>query len=176
MCRTMKLNRIIAFTALLAVRVTLLSVLSVRAAPSAKPTVQMTARAADFATAVAFDTSPTLRELAAGGRFSTLAAPSTADIMEIRPDRGAIPVNKGFSVGDVGPNHYVEMINLVFAVYSKTGTLLLGPVDTGTLWQGFAVPDCTDPSGNPIVVYDQFVDRWILTQFTTSGFDDPTRP
>lgn len=85
-------------------------------------------------------------------------------------------VNPPDPVGDVGPNHYVEMINLVFAVYSKTGTLLLGPVDTGTLWAGFAVEDCTDPSGDPIVVYDQFVDRWILSQFTTRGFDDPSLP
>jgi hypothetical protein len=69
----------------------------------------------------------------------------------------------------VGPNHYVEMINLVFAVYSKSGTLLLGPVDTGTLWAGFAVQDCTDPSGDPIVIYDQVADRWLLTQFTTAG-------
>jgi hypothetical protein len=78
--------------------------------------------------------------------------------------------------GDVGPNHYVEMINLVFAVYSKTGTLLLGPADTGSLWAGFAVPDCTDPSGDPIVLYDQTTDRWILSQFTTRGLDDPTLP
>ena len=85
-------------------------------------------------------------------------------------------VNPPDPVGDVGPNHYVEMINLVFGVYSKTGTLLLGPVDTGTLWSGFAVDDCTDPSGDPIVVYDQAADRWILTQFTTRGLDDPTLP
>src|SRR6266851_6449375 len=71
--------------------------------------------------------------------------------------------------GAVGPNHYVEMINLVFGVYSKTGTLLLGPVDTGTLWAGFAIADCTDPSGDPIVLYDQLADRWLLTQFTTRG-------
>jgi hypothetical protein len=55
-------------------------------------------------------------------------------------------------------------------------TRLLGPVDAGTLWAGFAVPDCQDPSGDPIVLYDQLADRWILTQFTTSGLDDPTRP
>ena len=78
-------------------------------------------------------------------------------------------VNPPDPVGDVGPNHYVEMVNLVFAVYSKTGTKLLGPVDTGTLWNGFAVEDCTDPSGDPIVVYDQFADRWLLSQFTTAG-------
>ncbi len=85
-------------------------------------------------------------------------------------------VNPPDPVGDVGPNYYVEMVNLTFAVFSKSGTMLLGPVDTGTLWSGFAVPDCTDASGDPIVLYDQFTDRWMLSQFTTSGLDDPTRP
>jgi len=85
-------------------------------------------------------------------------------------------VNPPDPVGDVGPNHYVEMINLVFGVYDKQGNLLLGPVDTGTLWAGFPVEDCTDPSGDPIVIYDQFVDRWLLTQFTTRGLDDPSLP
>jgi len=81
--------------------------------------------------------------------------------------------------GDVGPRHYVEIINLVFGVYSKkTGALILGPVDTGTLWSGFAIEDCTDPSGDPIVLYDQFSDRWLLSQFTTRGLDPatPTAP
>ena len=78
--------------------------------------------------------------------------------------------------GDVGPNHYVEMINLVFAVYDKQGNLLLGPVDTGTLWQNFPVPDCTDPSGDPIVLYDPLEDRWLLSQFTTRGLNDPNLP
>jgi hypothetical protein len=71
--------------------------------------------------------------------------------------------------GEVGRNYFVEMINLVFAVYDKAGNLLLGPVDTGSLWAGFAIEDCTDPSGDPVVVYDRFEDRWILTQFTTRG-------
>ncbi len=59
-------------------------------------------------------------------------------------------VNPPDPVGDVGPNHYVEMINLVFAVYDKAGNLLMGPVDTGTLWAGFPIEDCTDPSGDPV--------------------------
>src|SRR5438093_4656997 len=78
--------------------------------------------------------------------------------------------------GEVGPNHYVEMINLVFAVYDKSGNKLLGPIDTGSLWSNFAVPDCTDPSGDPVVLYDQLTDRWILSQFTTSGLSDPNKP
>src|SRR6266540_6795372 len=71
--------------------------------------------------------------------------------------------------GEVGPNNYVEIINLVFGVYDKAGNLLLGPIDTGSLWAGFAIPDCTDPSGDPVVLYDQLEDRWLLSQFTTSG-------
>lgn len=72
--------------------------------------------------------------------------------------------------GDVGPSHFVEMVNLVWAVYSKaTGARLLGPLTLGTLWDGFAVPDCTDLSGDPVVLHDQLADRWILTQFTTRG-------
>jgi hypothetical protein len=73
--------------------------------------------------------------------------------------------------GEVGPNNYIEMVNLTFAVYDKSGNRLLGPVDTGTLWKDFAVPDCTDPSGDPVVLYDQFTDRWLLSQFTTSGMN-----
>ena len=78
-------------------------------------------------------------------------------------------VNPPDPVGDVGPNHYVEMVNLAFAVYDKQGHLLTGPTRLGDLWAGFAVPDCTDPSGDPIVVYDQLRDRWLLSQFTTRG-------
>jgi hypothetical protein len=82
-------------------------------------------------------------------------------------------VNPPDPVGAVGPNHYVQMVNLAYAVYDKSGNLLLGPADTGSLWAGFAVPDCTDPSGDPIVVYDRHADRWILSQFTTRFTADP---
>jgi hypothetical protein len=73
--------------------------------------------------------------------------------------------------GEIGRNHYVEMINLVFAVYGRAGNLLAGPIDTGSLWAGFPIEDCTDPSGDPVVLYDQFADRWLLSQFTTRGFN-----
>ncbi len=78
-------------------------------------------------------------------------------------------VNPPDPVGDVGPNHYVEMVNLVFAVYDKHGNRLLGPVDNGTLWTGFPISDCTQPSGDVIVLYDKLEDRWLLSQFTSAG-------
>src|SRR5437899_3503177 len=78
--------------------------------------------------------------------------------------------------GEVGRNNFVEMINLVYAVYDKAGNLLAGPTKIGDLWTGFAIPDCTDASGDPVVLYDKFEDRWLLSQFTTSGLSDPTKP
>ena len=106
---------------------------------------------------------------ATGANFEGLSNQDNFNVFGFR-------VNPPDPVGDVGPNHYVEMVNLVFAVYAKNGTKLLGPVDTGSLWSGFPVEDCTDPSGDPIVIHDQLHDRWLLSQFTTRGLDDPTLP
>lgn len=78
-------------------------------------------------------------------------------------------VNPPDPVGDVGPNHYVEMINLTFAVYDKQGNRLLGPASLGSLWADFPITDCADDAGDPIVLYDQLADRWLLSQFTAIG-------
>ena len=72
-------------------------------------------------------------------------------------------------VGDVGPNHYVAMSNLSFQIFSKTGTSLYGPALNNTLWAGFGGPCQTENSGDPIVLYDQIADRWMLSQFTANG-------
>ncbi len=78
-------------------------------------------------------------------------------------------VNPPDTVGDVGPNHYVQMINLVFAVFDKNGNMLTAPAALGDLWASFPVTDCYDNAGDPIVIYDQLEDRWILSQFTAIG-------
>ena len=88
------------------------------------------------------------------------------------PILGGIPIPPDPD-GDVGPNHYVQMVNTAWAVYSKTGTRLLGPASLASIWAGFEVPDCEDNSGDPIVLHDQLADRWILTQFTTAGLNVP---
>ncbi|MFQ5799374.1 MAG: choice-of-anchor D domain-containing protein, partial [Bacteroidota bacterium] len=71
--------------------------------------------------------------------------------------------------GDVGPNHYVQMINLLFAVYDKAGNTLLGPLPNNALWTGFGGPCEFDNNGDPIVLYDPLADRWLLTQFAVSS-------
>ncbi|MEZ5440894.1 MAG: hypothetical protein R3F15_05345 [Lysobacterales bacterium] len=72
-------------------------------------------------------------------------------------------------VGDVGPDHYVAMSNLFFQIYDKSGTSLFGPAANNTLWSGFGGACENENSGDPIVLYDQFADRWLLTQFTSAG-------
>ena len=68
--------------------------------------------------------------------------------------------------GDVGPEHYVQMVNVSFAVFTKTtGALAFGPVDNNTLWAGFGGPCETTNDGDPIVLHDQQADRWLLSQF-----------
>ncbi len=203
----MKTKQVFTWFATTVLIATLIGVVPAAAALKEGPALKT--RGPIFSNAVAFDVSPALRDI----KPRPPGPPQPNLDQEIRPDRGPVGNNRGFSVdgaiqstaqnltipapsvnfeglrnednfnifgfrvnppdpnGDVGPNHYVEIINLVFGVYNKQGNLLLGPVDTGTLWSGFAVPDCTDPSGDPIVLYDQFVDRWLLSQFTTRGMN-----
>jgi len=42
--------------------------------------------------------------------------------------------------GSAGTTQFVEWVNTEFAVYDKTGKLLLGPVAGNTLWSGFGGP------------------------------------
>ena len=73
------------------------------------------------------------------------------------------------TTGDVGPNNYVQMVNTDIAVFSKTGTVLYGPVPTNTLWSGFGGDCQTDNDGDGSVIYDRAADRWILAQFSVTS-------
>jgi hypothetical protein len=143
----------------------------VRMSPERGPTVKDDGFSGDAAVQA---TSPAAAATIGGtiANFEGLSQQDNANVLAGRR------VNPPDPDGDVGPNHYVEMINLVFAVYSKTGTRLFGPVALGDLWAGFPIEDCTDESGDPIVLYDQTTDRWLLTQFTTRGLNPatPTAP
>ncbi len=80
--------------------------------------------------------------------------------------------------GDVGPNHYIEAVNTAYAIYSKMGTLLASFTEN-QLWSSGGTNPCNGNSqGDPVVLYDQVADRWILTNFAfvfdMSG--NPTSP
>jgi hypothetical protein len=70
--------------------------------------------------------------------------------------------------GQVGPNHYVQIVNSAFAIFSKTGAVLYGPAATNTLWSGFGGGCQTNNDGDATVVYDRQADRWIISQFSVT--------
>ncbi|MEO6066143.1 MAG: hypothetical protein ABIP49_10245, partial [Lysobacterales bacterium] len=69
-------------------------------------------------------------------------------------------------VGDVSATHYVRMSNSSFQIFNKTGTSQFGPASINTLFVGFTGPCEVENAGDPIVLYDQLADRWLLTQFS----------
>jgi hypothetical protein len=103
------------------------------------------------------------------------------------PKAGTVgtPVDPSFRVappdttGDLGPNHYVQWVNLRYSIYTLTRdannqitafNLVAGfPKQGNVVWQGFGGRCQSDNDGDPIVQYDQLADRWILTQFAVSA-------
>ncbi len=76
--------------------------------------------------------------------------------------------------GDVGINHYFQMINLSFQIWDKQGNSLYGPADNSTLWDGFNGDWTGTNDGDPVVLYDQDADRWLASQFSfPHGSDTP---
>jgi hypothetical protein len=68
--------------------------------------------------------------------------------------------------GDVGPNHYIETINTSIGIYSKTGTPITALTFNAFMSQGNFGNLCdTNNFGDPVVLYDTFEDRWIITDF-----------
>ena len=82
---------------------------------------------------------------------------------------GCIPPDTN---GVVGPTQYVQMVNSSLAVFSKTGTRLSGPTKINALFNALpSAASCrVNNDGDPIVVYDQLADRWLVSQFAhTNG-------
>jgi hypothetical protein len=75
--------------------------------------------------------------------------------------------------GEVGATQYVQMVNEGFQVFNKTtGASVLGPSGITTLWSGFGGVCQNNGSGDPVVMYDQIANRWVITQF--AGVSVPT--
>src|SRR5438094_2444291 len=75
--------------------------------------------------------------------------------------------------GEVGATQYVQIVNEGFQVFNKTtGASMLGPSGITTLWSGFGGVCQNNGSGDPVVLYDQIANRWVITQF--AGVSVPT--
>jgi subtilisin-like proprotein convertase family protein len=81
------------------------------------------------------------------------------------------------TVGDVGPNHYVQAVNTTWGVYSKaTGARIFGPLKGNSFYAGFGGPCETTNDGDPIVLYDQLADRWLISQFALPNIGSNAGP
>jgi hypothetical protein len=75
--------------------------------------------------------------------------------------------------GEVGLTQYVQMVNEGFQVFNKsTGASEYGPASIQSLWSGFGGVCQSNGWGDPIVLYDQIANRWIISQF--AGVAVPT--
>ncbi|MCB0078499.1 MAG: hypothetical protein KDD73_13880, partial [Anaerolineales bacterium] len=80
-------------------------------------------------------------------------------------------VNPPDPVGDVGPDHYVQMINgsqgTIVNIYNKSdGTQAVAPFILDSLAPSGS---CTNGFGDPILFFDTIEQRWLLSEFSGSG-------
>ncbi len=69
--------------------------------------------------------------------------------------------------GDVGPNHYFQVVNIRYAIYDKDGVMLVGPLNNSSIFAG--LPNNSN-DGDAIVLYDENADRWLFSQFSLPNY------
>jgi len=87
------------------------------------------------------------------------------------PGQGFSGVVPPDTVGDVGPNHYIQAINsaggTLVRIYDKAeptpATLATFTLDS------LGSANCASGFGDPIVLYDRLADRWLISEFASSG-------
>ena len=69
-------------------------------------------------------------------------------------------------VGDVGPTYFIQAMNTAIGIYSKSGSQVAAFTFDSFMSQGSFGNLCdTNNFGDPVVLYDTFEDRWIITDF-----------
>lgn len=70
--------------------------------------------------------------------------------------------------GDVSPVHYIQWLNTRWAIFDKlTGTRLTASAPGNSFFAGFGGPCQTTNAGDPIALWDDRAERWVMSQFTT---------
>lgn len=72
------------------------------------------------------------------------------------------------TVGDVGPNHYIQAVNTSVGIYNKLGTQLAA-FTFDALWAGSGTACENNNNGDPTVIYDPLANRFIVADFAWAG-------
>jgi hypothetical protein len=67
--------------------------------------------------------------------------------------------------GDVGPNHYVQTVNTSIGIYNKNTGALIRQITFNDFFLDFGTACDNGHSGDPVVVYDRFAQRWVISDF-----------
>lgn len=112
------------------------------------------------------DTDPVVQKSAGAGIFDDIRLIPSAAVSFAGMSGTVQPPDTN---GDVGPAHFIQTVNSRFQVFSKAGASVYGPANINTLWSGFGGACEAENAGDPVVLHDQFADRWLITQFTAAG-------
>jgi uncharacterized repeat protein (TIGR01451 family) len=71
------------------------------------------------------------------------------------------------TVGDVGPTYYIQAINASIGIYSKSGGAPVAAFTFNTFMSQGAFGNLCDTNnfGDPVILYDTFENRWVITDF-----------
>ena len=75
------------------------------------------------------------------------------------------------TIGEVGKDHFVQMFNLLTEIFDKDGNTVLGPFPTSAFFAGLGGNCEIFDDGDPIVLYDEETDRWLVSQFLARAQD-----
>ncbi len=75
--------------------------------------------------------------------------------------------------GEVGQTQYVQIVNEGYQVFDKTtGASIFGPASIESIWTGMGGVCQTGGEGDPVVLYDQIANRWLISQFANGLHDE----
>ena len=90
---------------------------------------------------------------------------------------GSAPPDTNMAVGqNPAYNYILQTVNSRYAIYTKSGALVVGPNSLSSLWAplGSGNGCATNNGGDVVAQYDKLADRWMVTQLggTSSPFSE----
>jgi len=111
------------------------------------------------ASGIPFANDPVLQDL-----FGSILTDTTISNFNGIGAGGSVPPD---TYGEAGLDYYFQVVNTSYAVFSKTGSMIFGPIANSWVWLG--MPN-NDNSGDAVVLYDETADRWLFTQFSLPNY------
>ena len=68
--------------------------------------------------------------------------------------------------GEVGPNHYIQVVNIAIGIYDKDTGAELVNLPYNSFFSPAAAPCNNTNRGDVVVMYDTMADRWLVTDFS----------